>query len=42
MSLPERDRIALREHFRQVVPINADGSIALSAKAWIARGVRQN
>lgn len=40
MSLPERDRIALREHFRQIVPIDADGSIALSAKAWIARGVR--
>jgi len=37
MSLPEVDRIALRERLRGMVPIEGDGSIGLSAKAWVVR-----
>ena len=42
MSLAEQERIKLRERFRQMAPISADGSIHLSARAWVARGVRRN
>ncbi|HSP13205.1 MAG TPA: methyltransferase domain-containing protein [Thermoanaerobaculia bacterium] len=38
MSLPDRQRTALRERLREIVPVNADGSIDLSASAWVARG----
>ncbi len=42
MNLPEDQRVALRERFRSVVPVSADGSIALTARAWVARGVRSS
>jgi SAM-dependent methyltransferase len=37
-SLPEDDREALREAVRQRLPVQADGSIALTAGAWAVRG----
>jgi SAM-dependent methyltransferase len=40
MSLAEADRLALREHLRASLPIAADGSIPLIARAWAVRGVR--
>ena len=39
MALPEERRAALREHLRGRLPARADGSIALVARAWAARGV---
>lgn len=38
MALPEATRSALREHLREQLPTAADGSIALVARAWAARG----
>ncbi|WP_448624695.1 class I SAM-dependent methyltransferase [Geodermatophilus sp. URMC 64] len=38
MSLSETDRAALREILRARVPIEDDGSIRLSARAWTVRG----
>jgi SAM-dependent methyltransferase len=38
MSLPEERRAALRERIREKLPIAADGSIHLVARAWAARG----
>lgn len=38
MSLDEEARAALREHIRQRLPIAADGSISLIARAWAVRG----
>jgi len=38
MSLPEQDRIALRETLRATLPTNADGSISLTARAWAVKG----
>lgn len=40
MSLSEEHRTALRERIRAGLPVNADGTIHLSARAWAARGVR--
>jgi len=40
MSLPEARRTELRERLRATLPINADGSIHLTARAWAVRGVR--
>lgn len=40
MSLSEEHRTALRERIRAGLPVNADGTIPLSARAWAARGVR--
>ena len=39
MSLREQDREHLREHIRSALPVNTDGSIPLSARAWAVRGV---
>ncbi len=39
MSLSAPRRAALREHIRASLPIAADGSIALIARAWAVRGV---
>jgi SAM-dependent methyltransferase len=39
MALPEERRAALRERLRARLPTRADGSIALVARAWAARGV---
>ncbi|ABC82209.1 class I SAM-dependent methyltransferase [Anaeromyxobacter dehalogenans] len=39
-SLPEDRRAALREAFRATLPVSADGTIALRARAWAARGAR--
>jgi len=38
MSLSEERRAALREHIRARLPIAADGSIHLIARAWAVRG----
>jgi SAM-dependent methyltransferase len=38
MSLTEERRAALREHIRAGLPIAADGSISLIARAWAVRG----
>jgi SAM-dependent methyltransferase len=38
MSLPEEDRAALRERLRDRLPIEDDGSIRLTARAWAVRG----
>lgn len=40
MSLSEERRAALREHLRSRLPIAADGSISLIARAWAVRGTR--
>ena len=40
MSLPEDQRVALRERIRATLPIAPDGSIHLVARAWAVRGVR--
>lgn len=37
MSLDETTRVRLREHLRARVPVQADGSINLSARAWAIR-----
>jgi SAM-dependent methyltransferase len=39
MSLSEEQRSALRERIRATLPIAADGSIHLIARAWVVRGV---
>jgi SAM-dependent methyltransferase len=38
MSLPEADRGVLREQLRARLPIEDDGSIRLTARAWAVRG----
>ena len=38
MSLSEEHRAALRKRIRVELPVNADGSIPLSARAWGVRG----
>jgi hypothetical protein len=38
MSLDEDARERLRERIRERIPAGADGSIALSARAWAVRG----
>ena len=40
VSLNEEKRIALRERIRSKLPIAADGSITLIARAWAVRGMR--
>lgn len=40
MSLSEERRTALRERIRENLPIAADGSIRLIARAWAVRGIR--
>lgn len=37
MSLDENARVRLRDRLRERLPISADGSISLSARAWAAR-----
>lgn len=37
MSLPEAERHRLREHIRERMPAQGDGTIALAARAWAAR-----
>jgi SAM-dependent methyltransferase len=38
MRLPDERRVALRERLRATLPVAADGHIALTARAWAARG----
>jgi SAM-dependent methyltransferase len=38
-GLDESARVALRERFRAALPVAANGTIALSARAWAVRGV---
>ena len=40
MSLSEDERLALREHIRQSLPVERDGSIHCIARAWAAKGRR--
>ena len=40
MSLDEDSRNLLKEHLRTALPVEADGSIDLIARAWAVRGVR--
>jgi SAM-dependent methyltransferase len=40
MGLREERRAALRERVRAALPVAADGSIALAARAWAVRGTR--
>ena len=40
VSLSEEARAALRDHIRAHLPIAADGSIQLIARAWAVRGTR--
>ena len=40
VSLPEDRRAALRERLRETLPVEADGSIRLIARAWAVRGTR--
>ena len=42
VSLPEEQRVILREHIKLTLPIAPDGSIHLIARAWAIRGVRKN
>jgi len=39
MSLSEEHRSVLRDHIRSTLPIEADGSIPLTARAWAVRGM---
>ncbi|MCA1554972.1 MAG: class I SAM-dependent methyltransferase, partial [Chloroflexi bacterium] len=39
MSLSEEDRATLRERIRASLPVAADGSIRLLARAWAVRGL---
>ncbi len=41
MSLGEEARLALRERLRLSLPIAADGSVPLVARAWAVRGTRR-
>ena len=41
MALDEGQRAALRERLRASLPIGAEGSIHLTARAWAVQGVRQ-
>ncbi|HSB19914.1 MAG TPA: class I SAM-dependent methyltransferase [Anaeromyxobacteraceae bacterium] len=41
MSLPEAGRAALRDAIRTTLPVAADGSIALPARAWAVRGRKE-
>jgi len=38
VSLSEDDRERLRRHLKSVLPLNADGSLNLIARAWAVRG----
>ena len=40
LSLPEAERTALRETIRSALPVRADGSVEMTARAWAARGSR--
>ena len=40
MSLSEVERAELRERIRRALPVQADGSIDLTARAWAVRGSR--
>lgn len=40
ISLSQEDRAMLRERIRETLPIEADGSIKLIARAWAVRGQR--
>jgi SAM-dependent methyltransferase len=40
VSLPPDRRDALRERLREMLPVEADGSIRMIARAWAVRGIR--
>ena len=37
-SLPEHARVALRERIRAALPVTANGTVRLTARAWTVRG----
>jgi SAM-dependent methyltransferase len=41
VSLPEDRRNVLRERLRETLPVEADGSIRMIARAWAVRGTRR-
>jgi SAM-dependent methyltransferase len=41
LSLTKPDRLALREYLRTTLPVAVDNSIALTARAWAVRGMRE-
>jgi SAM-dependent methyltransferase len=41
-TLSEDQRVRIREHLRHNLPVEADGSIRLVARAWAAKGRRPN
>jgi hypothetical protein len=41
MSLTEERRVALRERIRARLPVEADGSISLIARAWAVRARKE-
>ena len=41
MSLPEEERMLLRERLRERLPIAVDGSILLTARAWAIKGMKK-
>ena len=42
MSLDEAARVRLRDHIRERIPVQADGSISLIARAWAVRATVAN
>jgi hypothetical protein len=42
MSLSQEQKVILREYLKQRLPIAADGSIHLIARAWAVRGLHKN
>ena len=40
VKLPEPERVILRERIRKSLPIESNGSIELTARAWCVRGVK--
>lgn len=41
LALPEERRSALRDRLEKLLPPSADGSISLSARAWVATGSKE-
>jgi len=39
MSLDETARARLRDRIREHIPVRADGSISLTARAWVTRAI---
>ncbi|HKC12574.1 MAG TPA: SAM-dependent methyltransferase, partial [Vicinamibacteria bacterium] len=42
LALGEAARVRLRDRIRELMPVGADGSISLTARAWAVRAVVAN